>query len=569
MAGASELVEAQRFGKYSLVAKLATGGMAEIFLARLQGAAGFHKLVCVKRILPHLAKDQQLVTMFLSEARIAAQISHPNVCSVFELGEIDGRYFIAMEYLEGVPFSCFRRRDIYPGHPDPGLVAGLGLQACEGLHHAHQLKQPDGTPMEVVHRDVSANNLFATVDGVVKVLDFGIAKVQDASVRTTTGSVKGTYAYMAPEQLRGEKVDRRTDVFALGTVLWELFARTHLFKRETDFLTFQAITSDPIPDVCELRPDIPPELGAVLAKALSRNREDRFPTARAMGEALTRSVAAIGGPWSGSAISEEISSAFGSRLDDQRRLIRIAREGGALSLAEDLGPAVGHGTEMVDTPVSMVSGQVEISVTPAPAPLPPRRSAPIAIPTGPRSETIQLPAAPARGAALRIALIALVALIGGGVVMFFVMRNPGTREPDPHAPTTPQVAAVPTVAPDAAVAVTITPDAAVFVPTVAVDAAVATVPPDAPTLTDTPALKPKVPVVAKPTGPPGFITIDSSPVYAVIYIDGRRYGETPLVRQSLPPGKHSVRAVSPSGTVRNVSVTIESGKVAPTRRIEW
>jgi serine/threonine-protein kinase len=173
--------------------------------------------------------------MFLSEAKIAAQISHANVCSVYELGEIDGRYFIAMEYLEGVPFACFRRPDMYGGSIDPRLVAGLGIQACQGLHHAHNLKKPDGTLLEVVHRDVSANNLFITVDGNVKVLDFGIAKVQDASVRTSTGSVKGTYAYMAPEQLRGEKLDRRTDLFALGTVLWELFARRHCLSRRIRF----------------------------------------------------------------------------------------------------------------------------------------------------------------------------------------------------------------------------------------------------------------------------------------------------------------------------------------------
>ncbi|MBL0212586.1 MAG: protein kinase [Myxococcales bacterium] len=411
MGSAPELVEAQKFGKYSLVAKLATGGMAEIFLARLQGAAGFEKLVCVKRLLPHLAKDQSLVTMFMSEARIAAQISHHNVCSVFELGEIDGKYFIAMEYLEGLPFSCFRRRDMYPGHPDPGLIAGLGLQACEGLHHAHQLKRPDGTLMEVVHRDVSANNLFATVDGVVKVLDFGIAKVQDASVRTSTGSVKGTYAYMAPEQLRGERLDRRTDVFALGTVLWELFARQHLFKRETDFLTFQAITSDPIPDVCEIRPDIPPELGAVIAQALSRDREERFMTTRALGEALSRSVASIGGPWSAAQISEEIVHSFEARLDDQRRLIRTAREGGAYNLDADLGPSVGHGSELTETPVSHVSGQTPppISVTPSPA----RRSAPMVAPQAPRSATLQVPPAPARRFPIVIVLVALLALAGG------------------------------------------------------------------------------------------------------------------------------------------------------------
>jgi len=571
---APELVEAQAFGKYSLVAKLATGGMAEIFLARLQGAAGFDKLVCIKRLLPHLSKDAQLVNMFMSEARIAANITHPNVCQVFELGEIDGKYFIAMEYLEGLPFSCFRRTDMYPMHPDPGLVAGLGLQACEGLHHAHQLKQKDGAPMELVHRDVSANNVFATVDGVVKVLDFGIAKVQDASVRTTTGSVKGTYAYMAPEQLRGEKLDRRTDVFAIGIVLWELFGRRHLFKRETDFLTFQAITSDPIPDVCELRPDVPPELGAVLAKALSRDRDQRFPTARLMGEALSRSVLSIGGPWSASAISDEIARAFEAKLDDQRRLIQTVRSGGAFDLGEDLGPAVGHGTEMMTTPVSVTSGA---GIPDLPISPPRVDSAPIRVPLGPRSATIQvaMPAAPERSGSIRIVLIAALALGIGGAVMFFVMRTTGTptpqEEPKPPvvAAVTPDATTSSLVATDAALA-TVPLDAApepvvdAFLPTIAVDAAVVT-----PTRPDKVTPKVPTPVAPKVSGPPGFITIDSSPVYAVIFIDGRRYGETPLVRQSLPPGKHNVRAVSPSGTVRNVSITIESGKVAQTRRIEW
>ncbi|HSK02845.1 MAG TPA: serine/threonine-protein kinase, partial [Kofleriaceae bacterium] len=355
--GVANAAAARSFGKYTLVAKLAIGGMAEIFLARLVGAAGFEKLVCIKRILPHLAKDQLLVQMFLAEARIAAQISHPNVCQVFELGEIDGRYFIAMEYLEGVPFSCFRRRDLYRAEPDPRLIAGLGVQACEGLHHAHQLKRPDGSLLEVVHRDVSSNNLFATVDGVVKVLDFGIAKVQDASIRTTTGSVKGTYAYMAPEQLRGEPVDRRTDVFAAGIVLWELFARRHLFKRETDFLTFQAITTDPIPEVAELRPDVPPALSDAIARALSRDREDRFPTARALGEALAQAVQPIGGPWSAAQIADEIARAFEARMRDQQALIRVVREGGVLDLDDDLGPGIGHGTAMVTTPVSMISAR--------------------------------------------------------------------------------------------------------------------------------------------------------------------------------------------------------------------
>src|SRR5690242_4657129 len=268
--------EARSFGKYTLVAKLATGGMAEIFLARLHGDGGFEKLVCIKRILPQLARDPQFVAMFLDEARVVARISHPNVCQVFELGELAGQYYIAMEYLEGVPLARFRRREPGFAPPSPRLVAGAGAQACEGLHHAHQLKGKDGELLGVIHRDVSPQNLFVTVDGIVKVLDFGIAKVQDASSKTSTGAVKGTYAYMAPEQLRNEGLDRRTDVWAVGTVLWEVLARRSLFKRDTEFLTFQAIVQDPIPDIRELRPDVPGTLAEVIACALSRDRDERF-----------------------------------------------------------------------------------------------------------------------------------------------------------------------------------------------------------------------------------------------------------------------------------------------------
>src|SRR3954468_11547153 len=298
--------EAARFGKYTLVARLATGGMAEIFLARLHGAAGFEKLVCIKRILPHLARDKQFVAMFFDEARIAARISHPNVCQVFELGEIDGSYYIAMEYMEGVPLSCFRRRDYHDNPPDPRLIAGIAIQACEALHHAHQLKNTDGSVMEVVHRDVSPQNLFVTVDGIVKVLDFGIAKIQGATVKTSTGAIKGTYAYMAPEQLRGERVDRRTDVFALGIAMWETLARRYLFKRDTEFLTFQSITGEPIEDICAIRPDVPPALASVIMTALARGRDERYPTARMLGEAIAAAIQ----PLTSSAISEEIQRAF-------------------------------------------------------------------------------------------------------------------------------------------------------------------------------------------------------------------------------------------------------------------
>src|SRR5580698_5927685 len=319
--------EASSFGKYELVAKLATGGMAEIFLARLLSDGGFEKLVCIKRILPHLAKDPQFVAMFLDEARVVARISHPNVCQVFELGEIAGQYYIAMEYLAGVPLAIFRRRDYYAFPPEIQLVAGFGVQACEGLHHAHQLKSPVGENLGVVHRDISPQNLYVTNDGIVKVLDFGIAKVQDQSAKTSTGTLKGTYCYMAPEQLRGEKIDRRADVWALGAVLWETLAQRHLFKRETEFLTFQAITAEPIPHICELRPDIPPLAGDAIARAVSRNRDDRFPTARAFGEALAQAVAPLGGIRTAAQISDVIEASFHDVLSEQRQLLEHARLG--------------------------------------------------------------------------------------------------------------------------------------------------------------------------------------------------------------------------------------------------
>jgi serine/threonine-protein kinase len=464
---------------------------------------------------------------------------------VFELGELDGRYYIAMEYLEGVPLACFRRGDLYYQPPDPRLVVGMVIQACEGLHHAHQLRAADGQPLEVVHRDVSPNNLFVTVDGVVKVLDFGIAKVQDASVRTTTGAVKGTYAYMAPEQLRGERLDRRTDVFAMGIVLWETLVQRHLFRRSTDFLTFQAITTDPIPDVCELRPDVPPALGEAIAQAMSRDRDVRFPTARALGEALAHAIAPLGGPLPASAISEEVARAFAPRLREQQQLIHLAQTGGALDLEDDVGPMVGHATELLTTPVSSLQRVGKDTIV---------------------SDAPVLPPAPKRGSSVvTIALVAIIALAFGGVGLYLWSDRDAPRAP---------IAQAPVVAPDAAeVDRTVAP---VDAPPVD-DAHMAAVPADAAVI-DAAAVKhtdnhpphtpsPPPPPVVK--GPPGVITIDSQPVYATIAVDGRRLGDTPLVNIELAPGRHSVHAVSPSGGVQNAVINIEPGKTAQPLRIKW
>ena len=590
--------EATRFGKYSLVARLATGGMAEIFLARLHGAAGFEKLVCIKRILPHLARDKQFIAMFFDEARIAARISHPNVCQVFELGEIEGSYYIAMEYLEGVPLGCFRRRAALGLLPDPRLVAGIAIQACEALHHAHQLKNTDGSVMEVVHRDVSPQNVFVTVDGIVKILDFGIAKAHGAHAKTGTGAIKGTSAYMSPEQLRGERVDRRTDVFALGIVMWELLAGQYLFRRDTEFLTFLAIASDPIGDITAVRPDLPPALAGVIMCALGRDREHRFATARAFGEALAGAVSPLGVP----AISDEIARAFPGELGDQAQMIRVAREGGAFSLDVERGPSTDPGpdaTGALTTPTSdrralvQAFGASDILSRPgAPVPAsldpPNRQTGPIghvavsplpqsgersgdAMPVEPWSEP-RGPVPSRQGVRWRPLVIAAVALGLGAAAAYIYARISRGAGPLPAPGAGSAVALVVAAAPDAPALDAAAPDAP------AVDAAAVAASPDAPAVDAaavepaSPAAKPAVsaaPAAVKPSGPPGFITIDSTPVYAVIRIDGKNYGETPVVNIPLSPGRHRVHAVTQAGGTRDVWITIVSGKVAPASRIEW
>jgi serine/threonine protein kinase len=313
---------AVRFGKYTLIAKLDTGGMAEIFFARFEGVAGFEKPVVIKRILPELAEEERFVTMFLNEARLAARITHPNVCQVYDLGRIEGRYFMALEYLDGVPLtSLVRLVRTAPAAGELRLVAGLFLQACEGLHHAHEQRDFEGRPINLIHRDISPQNLFVTVDGIVKVLDFGVAKARTVSAKAISGNLKGKYAYMAPEQLRGQALDRRADIFALGVVLFAMLTGKHLFRRESELLTFKAITEEPIMRAQELRADLPREIDEAIVRALSRDREVRFPTARAFGEAVVRAVAPMGGPLSAPEISEHVRTLCGREIADRRTAI--------------------------------------------------------------------------------------------------------------------------------------------------------------------------------------------------------------------------------------------------------
>jgi len=216
-------MSAQSFGNYQLIKKLATGGMAEVWLAKQTGIEGFNRHVVIKRILPHLAEDPEFVQMFLNEARIASRFNHPNIGQIYDLGEKDGQYYIAMEFIHGEDLGRVMRRAWSTGQWVARHIAlRIVADACGGLYYAHTRNDDQGRPLKVVHRDISPQNILISFDGAVKVLDFGIAKASDQVSSTKSGAIKGKFAYMAPEQAAGKVLDARSDIFALGLVLYEL-----------------------------------------------------------------------------------------------------------------------------------------------------------------------------------------------------------------------------------------------------------------------------------------------------------------------------------------------------------
>ena len=273
-------------GKYRLIAEIGRGGMAEVYLALLQGDLGFNKLVVLKQIREDMADDPELLGMFLDEARLAARLRHPNVVETHEVAQENGHTFMAMEYLEGQPLHKIFQR----AHRNGGLTLSVHLRILAdllaGVHHAHELRDWDDTPLGVVHRDVTPQNVFVTYTGVVKLVDFGIAKVKDAQTTTRVGIVKGKIAYLAPEQARREDLDRRVDVFAVGVMLWEAVTRTRPWKGKSDQHVLERLMAGQFPSARAASPDLTPELEAILARALAPERDDRYATAAEFQAAL-------------------------------------------------------------------------------------------------------------------------------------------------------------------------------------------------------------------------------------------------------------------------------------------
>jgi serine/threonine-protein kinase len=285
-------------GKYELISRLALGGMAEVFLAKAAGPMGFEKTLVVKRILSHLAEDPTFVQMFLSEARLAAQLNHPNIVQIFDFGEANGEYFIAMEYIDGPHLRALVKKARAVGQPlPPALCARIIASACEGLSFAHDFQDPTtGEPLGLIHRDISSDNILVSRQGAVKVVDFGIAKAAGQNHQTQAGIIKGKVSYLSPEQIRGRPLDRRVDVYGLGVVLYELLTGRRPFDAKTDASLMQAILSEPVTPAVKHRPELPVPLQRILERALAKDRERRYPNCRAFQLELEEFILSTGKP---------------------------------------------------------------------------------------------------------------------------------------------------------------------------------------------------------------------------------------------------------------------------------
>jgi serine/threonine-protein kinase len=489
--------EERSLGRYTLRYCVGRGGMAAVHLAQLTSAQGFRKWVAIKTVDPEYARNPTFVRLFLHEARLAARINHPNVCTVFDFGEAEGTYFLAMEYLHGEALSSVAKR-AWAGTGIPVHVAArIVADAARGLHAAHELRDEDGSPAGVVHRDVSPQNVFVLYDGVAKVVDFGIAKSREA--RESGAVLRGKLAYMAPEQIEGREVDRRADVWALGVVLWELSLGRRLFRRESDEQVAAAVLDEPIPAPRLVRAEYPHALEAVVMRALARDPDRRYATAAELARDLELFLAELGIPAGAADVAEFMRELFADRLAERDAMLRqgLADPFGALPREERTRTA--DVATVVDAP------------------------------------SARLGAAPRRvawrawlGWGATLGLIAGLCAIAGWTWRA-ASRVPPVPAPPPRTTIEPLFPAA--------------------------DAGSA---PRANTVPDAGA-RPS-PRRMEQGERRGFLALDAPPGVRV-FEGGTLLGTTPLTRLPLAPGRHLLRVVPERGAARSLTVFITSGRV--------
>ena len=489
------------FGKYELIRRLALGGMGEVFLARQTGGvSGTERLVILKSLLPELAEQEGFVDQFLDEARVAAKLNHPNIVQMFEAGLWNGMYFIAMEYIRGDNLSRIQKVARVKGVPVPiHLVVRIARDALLGLGHAHTaIDEMTGKPLQVVHRDVSPQNIMVRIDGVTKLVDFGIAKAANKLDRTKTGVLKGKLQFMSPEQVTGEEVDARTDQFAMGVVLWELLTGSRLFQGDNEIQILRAVTQQRILPPSSVVPGIPPDLETVVMRMLERDRTRRYASCAEAAEELAAWLSQGSRRVSEADVSVFVKRVVGDSVDEATRNVS-ASENFLLSLHHT--PAVSSKqtkSSLLETSPTMVR-QLERSRT--------RRLAGVGVGSG------------------------IAAALALGTVMFLVTR-PDT--PPPDSTTTTATTATATATAAAATAAT------------AAAAAAAAEPP----------LMPK-PATARRKDDALEITL-ADPVNAKVIVDGAPWiDRTPTVLH-LTAGPHTIEVIDERG--RRATVPIELAK---------
>ena len=439
---------ATQFGKYQLLKKIAAGGMAEIHLAKQRGMEGFEKIVVIKMILPHLANNDEFVQMFLDEARLAAKLTHPNIVQIFDLGRAAGTFFIAMEYIQGenlrvISKNCRKRKVSLPQEHVVKIIS----QACEGLYHAHTKTDTMGTPLSVVHRDISPQNILVSFEGMTKVVDFGIAKAATQYQETRSGVLKGKYAYMSPEQCTGRPVDARSDIFALGIVLWELATGTRLFKKSSELMILKEITEGVVTPPRQVNQQIPAELEAIILKSLEKDPANRFQDALQMHLAMEEYLKNQGMISSTVHLAAFMRELFKHKLDNLRKIEQAQASGDSLEsfLFDDVDSGSGSGTGTGAQTPSQPSASGVSPVSEGARPLFPKPTTGVSRVTGlgmdpnqqagtgmatqATSTTQPLPSGSKRNPLLYLVLVVLVLVLGG---MGYMIWSQMQTDPDPR-----------------------------------------------------------------------------------------------------------------------------------------
>ena len=411
-----------RFGKYLLLEKVATGGMAQLYRAKIIGVEGFEKFIAIKQILPHLANEEELITSFIDEAKLAALLNHQNVVQIYDFGSMENSYFITMEYLFGRDLRAVNAKAREKGTP-VSLENALYLisKVCAGLDYAHKLKDFQGKSLNIIHRDISPQNVFLTYEGDVKIVDFGIAKAASQSTITQVGMIKGKVAYMSPEQAAGKVIDHRSDIFATGILLYELVAGGRMFKGDDTLQILSKVREAEFTPLGTLKGGLPEKLYDIVAKALAKDPEDRYQSLADMQADIEECIFRLNLRPSGRSMAEYLKLLFAEEIEAEGKRMADAAGAGA---ASDRAQEAEASLRSVDRPPA------QKPPAPKAEPAPPAKAAPKVRPK---------PAEPAKGGKkgvlAAVAGVAALALLGGGYYLMGKGKGPaGTTAPAAQAP---------------------------------------------------------------------------------------------------------------------------------------